>query len=624
MRRRYAVNSKPITIVLNVLIVLVIAPLAVSLAQTTYYVNGTCGDDSWTGTSPVCQAPDGPKANIRPVLLATQNSDTVIVADGVYSGEQNTGLLFDGKLITVRSENGPILCIIDCQVPPKTSSPFAFLFSVRETLEAVLDGFTITNSENSALICRNNSSPTIRNCIFLSNYHGPPGGAITLENSNAHIRNCDFIDNHSLVDGGAIVVSGDSAPLIVESRFWNNTAPFGQGGAIYDGSYGNDPAWVISCVFGGNSADYGGAIFNSRSDAALVSVNCVFAGNRAHAHGGAVSNASTYLAGVQIINCAFSHNVATAFGGGLFNFSPAVVSNAIFWENSDATGGGEEAQIHAGFRPLIVEYSCVQGWTGALGGVGNIGDDPLFVDALGPDGIAGTPDDDLRLQPGSPAIDAGFNCALPPTAGLFNFSPAVVSNAIFWENSDATGGGEEAQIHAGFRPLIVEYSCVQGWTGALGGVGNIGDDPLFVDALGPDGIAGTPDDDLRLQPGSPAIDAGFNCALPPDVADLDGDGDRDEITPLDLAGEIRLLEDPATPDTGRGIAPLVDMGAYELSGGLPPCPGDLDADWDVDLADLGILLAAFGRTDEGDIDCNGETDLADLGILLAHFGETCP
>ena len=140
MRRRYAVNSKPITIVLNVLIVLVIAPLAVSLAQTTYYVNGTCGDDSWTGTSPVCQAPDGPKANIRPVLLATQNSDTVIVADGVYSGEQNTGLLFDGKLITVRSENGPILCIIDCQVPPKTSSPFAFLFSVRETLEAVLDG----------------------------------------------------------------------------------------------------------------------------------------------------------------------------------------------------------------------------------------------------------------------------------------------------------------------------------------------------------------------------------------------------------------------------------------------------------------------------------------------------
>lgn len=33
--------------------------------------------------------------------------------------------------------------------------------------------------------------------------------------------------------------------------------------------------------------------------------------------------------------------------------------------------------------------------------------DPLFVDPLGPDGIAGTADDDFRLQPGSPAISRG-------------------------------------------------------------------------------------------------------------------------------------------------------------------------------------------------------------------------
>jgi hypothetical protein len=53
----------------------------------------------------------------------------------------------------------------------------------------------------------------------------------------------------------------------------------------------------------------------------------------------------------------------------------------------------------------------------------------------------------------------------------------------------------------------------------------------------------------------------------------------------------------------------------------PPTPdGDLDGDGDVDLADLGILLASYGVDDGGDLDGDGDTDLADLGILLANYG----
>lgn len=53
------------------------------------------------------------------------------------------------------------------------------------------------------------------------------------------------------------------------------------------------------------------------------------------------------------------------------------------------------------------------------------------------------------------------------------------------------------------------------------------------------------------------------------------------------------------------------------------CVGDLNNDNAVDLADLNILLAAFGTSKNGDIDNNGAADLQDLNILLANFGDLC-
>ena len=57
-------------------------------------------------------------------------------------------------------------------------------------------------------------------------------------------------------------------------------------------------------------------------------------------------------------------------------------------------------------------------------------------------------------------------------------------------------------------------------------------------------------------------------------------------------------------------------------------PGDLNGDFIVDLADLGILLADFGCMPPGpcpgDANGDGQTNLADLGIVLSNFGRTCP
>ncbi|HMQ15063.1 MAG TPA: hypothetical protein PKC49_03740, partial [Phycisphaerae bacterium] len=56
-------------------------------------------------------------------------------------------------------------------------------------------------------------------------------------------------------------------------------------------------------------------------------------------------------------------------------------------------------------------------------------------------------------------------------------------------------------------------------------------------------------------------------------------------------------------------------------------PGDLDGDGHVNQADLGILLASFGKCegDAGynpvaDIDGDGCVGQGDLGVLLANFG----
>lgn len=115
------------------------------------------------------------------------------------------------------------------------------------------------------------------------------------------------------------------------------------------------------------------------------------------------------------------------------------------------------------------------------------------------------------------------------------------------------------QMHnAGSSAPVVTYSLVEGGLpgGATGGSVIVTAAPLFVDADGPDGVAGTLDDDLRLQAASPAIDGGDNEALPPDVTDLDGDGDTSDRLAADLAGNTRIV------DGGSGTA-QVDLGPYE-------------------------------------------------------------
>ena len=432
-------------------------------AQTTYYVNGTCGNDGWTGTSPTCVLPDGPKRTIQAGIDAAVNGDVVVVADGAYTGAGNKNLDFSGKPIVVRSENGPKNCIIDCQGDGR-----AFNFHSGETRASRLDGFTVTRGsmvDGGAIACVA-SSPTITNCVIRSNSTGPnAGGGLYCVSSTALILGCEFAGNVARLGGG---IHGFGSALTIRSCvFDDNWAESGGGGAYLATS---DGTVIEDCSFTDNrAAEWGGGLYTSESDIEVARStfkgnrswllggafclrresdstlrDCLIAGNRAYVGGAGVAVHNG--ARVDIVNCRIGGNSTAERGGGVFvgtravarivnstmwnNFarqlgggvcgnddSDTEVANSILWSN-DAPRGSEIALIPEGGRvpTARVTHSDIEGGehgvhigAGAVlvWDIGNISSDPLLAYER-----------DSHLLAGSPCIDAGTNA---PPGGLAAF-----------------------------------------------------------------------------------------------------------------------------------------------------------------------------------------------------------
>ncbi|MBO46826.1 MAG: hypothetical protein CMJ96_08020, partial [Planctomycetes bacterium] len=176
---------------------------SVGLAQTTWYVP----DDFST---------------IQAGIDGSANGDTVIVRDGTYVENIN----FNGKAITLKSENGPVTTIID-----GNQAGTVVTFSNGEDKWSVLDGFTLENgvgadADNGGGVTCWLSSPTISNNTISGNSASYDGGGIYCYDSDPTISNNTISGNSASRDGGGMYCYS-SDPTISDNVIETNTADFG-------------------------------------------------------------------------------------------------------------------------------------------------------------------------------------------------------------------------------------------------------------------------------------------------------------------------------------------------------------------------------------------------------------
>jgi hypothetical protein len=290
------------------------------------------------------------------------------------------------------------------------------------------------------------------------------------------------------------IIRGGNANINNEAR---KTA---YGGGLYNNNNTGSPS-LANLIFYKNYALVGGGLYNINADAVIVNVTWI--GNRGD-FGAAVRNIDC---SPTIVNALFIGNSSEYVGGAMYNTNgQPIVVNCTVANNSTRRGRSEDGGGGAVFndeKTHLYMNNCI-----------------LWGNTSGED-----------------VPDQVYNQEIP--GDLINSSYSELHSSLC------------PDYCSGFGTTPYEVS--------------LGSDPFFVNPPGVDGIIGTLDDNLRLQPASPAINAGDNSRTVLDDLDINYNGITTERLPYDLDYARRFVQ--AIPGyTGyNGTPPIVDLGVYEAT-----------------------------------------------------------
>jgi hypothetical protein len=313
---------------------------------------------------------------IQAGIDAAVDGDTVLVADGTYTGDGNRDIDFTGKPILVTSENGPENCIIDCEGSEEDPHR-GFYFQSGEDSASVVQGFTIKKGW-----VKGQSLQDL-------------GGGILCYYSSPVIINNIITDNWAIYGGGIFCWNSISTIL---GNVIDSNACMGNGGGIR--CY-NSGLYIKENIIRRNGASSGGGIECAGWPSPRITNNLIYS-NWAGWYGGGIA---CFYSDPQIDNNTITKNEATgnqeSRGGGIASImgSSPTMTNSILWGDSTSTGP-EEIYVEEE-SSITVTYCDVEGgWPGE----GNIDADPFFV--TGPLGIYYLSQPPCQ-QDLSPCVDAG-------------------------------------------------------------------------------------------------------------------------------------------------------------------------------------------------------------------------
>ena len=300
---------------------------AVSAANSSViYVNDSDGNDSWDGQYAEWQTGtfSGPKKSIKNATGTVSSGGTVHIADGTYTGVNNTNITIDRNMTIIgQSKENTVI----------NGTNTAWVFELIVFLD------------------QSNINLTVRNLTFASGSDAGYEPAILNGRGTLNVINCIFRDN----TGGAI--SNTGTLNVNNSIFISNSVDSGYGGAIYN--YKGDVI-ISGSTFIGNAVrdshsypvngGYGGAIYNNEGNFTVS--GSTFTGNTASIYGGAVSNNGGHFI---ISGSTFTNNKA-ASGGAVSNGDK--LNTFLFIYGSTFTNNSNGAIYNDGYvSPVFLTVS---------------------------------------------------------------------------------------------------------------------------------------------------------------------------------------------------------------------------------------------------------------------------